>query len=95
MLEQVLAASPEDVRHAFDDQLASLRRGAAKNRSIREFNEAVALQKKQELEAARTAFRKVAETAEDADLARAAREQAERIDQILRKGSRPAQRKPG
>jgi Protein of unknown function (DUF1570) len=95
LLEQILAASAEDVRRAFDGELASLRRGAAKNRSVREFNEAMALLKKQELESARTAFRKVAETAEDPDLARAAREQAERIDQLLRKRSRPAERKPG
>lgn len=85
LLEALAAKSPAGVREDLDAQLKFLKRSASRNRSIRDFNEAVALWKKNDRAGAIALFQQVARTAEDPELARSAREQAERIGkEILR-----------
>lgn len=88
LFEELLASAPADVRRAFEGELASLRRKAARNKSVHQFNEGVALLKEEKLEGALARFREVASTSEDAELAKAAREQAERIEEVLHKRGR-------
>jgi tetratricopeptide (TPR) repeat protein len=83
MLERLVSASPSDVGGVLGEQLQSLRRGAAKNRCIREYNDAVARYKKKDWEGALAAFEKVAATSEDPELAKSAREQAQWVRRLL------------
>jgi uncharacterized protein DUF1570 len=91
LFEEILAKAPEDLRQAYGDELAKLRRGAARNRAVRQFNDAVELARKGDYEGALAGFRKVALAAEDREVAKAAREQAERLGELVKK--RP--RRPG
>jgi tetratricopeptide (TPR) repeat protein len=84
LFEQFLSGLPEDMRAAYQDQLLALRRGAARNRTVRQYNEAIGLLNKKDLEGALILFEKVAATGEDADLAKAAGAKADQIRQTLR-----------
>ncbi len=85
LLEALAAKAPSGFREDLESQLRFLKQNSARNRSRREYNEAVELWKKSDLPGALTLFRKVADTADDAELAKSAREQADRIAKSLLK----------
>jgi hypothetical protein len=83
LFESLLAQAPEDVRQAFQDELTALRRGAASNRLIKEYNEGVALANKQDYKGALIRFRKVAAETDDFALAQAANERIREVSRWL------------
>ena len=86
LFEKFLSGAPEDVRAAYQDQLAALRKAADERRPLRQYNEALRLLKERDYQGALALFEKVAASAGDADLARAASEKADQIRRILRSG---------
>ena len=71
-----MAEAPEHAKPALQDDLDKLRAGAARNRTVRQYNEALAQWKRGELKAALAGFEHVAATATDPDVAKAAAENA-------------------
>jgi tetratricopeptide (TPR) repeat protein len=76
------------LKESLEEQLKNLRVAARRNRSVRQFNEAITLANKQDLEGALRGFKGVAATAEDAELAGKAKEHASQIEQMLAKRKR-------
>jgi tetratricopeptide (TPR) repeat protein len=91
-LEQIVSAAPADAGEILSEQLKELRRGAAKNLSVREYNDAVERYKKRDLEGALAGFERVAATAADSDLVKAAQEHAQLVRRLL---SRKPRTPPG
>jgi tetratricopeptide (TPR) repeat protein len=74
------AAAPPETRAILEEELRKLKAGAARNRVVKEFNEAVALANRQDYAAALERFERVAASPDaKSEIAAAAREQAERL----------------
>ncbi|HYT33281.1 MAG TPA: hypothetical protein VEO37_11845 [Thermoanaerobaculia bacterium] len=84
LLEELVATAPADIGAILREQASTLKQGAAKNRAIREYNAAVARYNTRDLEEALAGFEKVAATAEDEELARSARQQADWVAHLLK-----------
>ncbi len=97
LLEQTVSSAPPEVARALDDQLQALRRDAAKNRCFRRYNDAVARYNRRDLAGALSGFEAVAATADDAELARSAREQAQWVRHLMSQArpKRPTPKKSG
>jgi hypothetical protein len=87
LLDAIIAQSADEVRAEMEAQRDQLRKAAARNRAIAQYNEAIALYNAQDLAAARTAFEKLAADSADPEIAAAAREKAAEL-------SKKAPRKP-
>jgi tetratricopeptide (TPR) repeat protein len=83
MLEGMVEKSSGGVREEFTAQLEALRRGVARNRSIRTYNEALEHWNRRDLEGALALLRTVAATAEDPVLAQSAREKIPALEKAL------------
>ena len=85
LMETIVAEAPEHAKPALQDDLDKLRAGAARNRSVKQYNEALAQWKRGELKAALASFERVAATATDPDVAKAAAENARLVRAALSK----------
>lgn len=83
LLDELVATAPADIGAILSEQVSALKRSAAENRAIREYNAAVARYNRRDLEEALAGFEKVAATAEDEELARSARQQADWVRHLL------------
>ncbi|MEO8431408.1 MAG: DUF1570 domain-containing protein [Acidobacteriota bacterium] len=82
-LDALVAAAPPGVRDVLGRQAVEVRESAARRRSVRDYNEAVARANRRDLPGALDLFRIVAASAGDPDLARSARERAGEIERAL------------
>lgn len=82
-LERLVEASTGMNRLALVEQLETIRRGAARNRSIRQYNEALVLIEKRDYAGALAGFRIVADTAEDPALATSAQEKVDLVTRTM------------
>jgi len=86
VLEQAVAEAPEGRKSSLQGELDDLRAGAARNRAVRQYNEALAQWKRGELQAALAGFEHVASTATEPGVVKAATENAKLVrDAIARK----------
>jgi len=76
LLDGIIAESGDEVRIEMEAQRDQLRKAAARNRAIAQYNDAIALYNARDLVAARRAFEKLAAESADPDIAAAAREKA-------------------
>lgn len=83
LMEQIVANAPESLKAALQEELEELRAGAARNRSVQRYNEAMEHWNRRELKAALAGFQEVAATASDPALAKSAREKAKLVREAL------------
>lgn len=83
LMEQIVAKAPESLKPGLQEELEVLRAGAARNRSVKRYNEAIELWNRRELKAALAVFEEVAATASDPALIKSAQEKAKLVREAL------------
>ena len=83
LMEKIVADAPPGLKPTVEAELAKLRAGAARNRSVGQYNRAIEHWNKNELKAAMARFEEVASTASDPALANSAREKARLVREAL------------
>jgi tetratricopeptide (TPR) repeat protein len=86
--EGLVAESRDEVRTELETQRDALKKAAARNRAVEQYNAAIALYNKRDLPAALAAFERVAAESADADVAAAAREKAAELSRLVPKKTR-------
>jgi tetratricopeptide (TPR) repeat protein len=85
LMDEMVAKSSGEIRTELEAQRESLRTAISRNRAVREYNAAIALYNKRDLAGALAAFRKLADTSPDPDIAKAAREKATEVSKMVGK----------
>jgi hypothetical protein len=84
-MDAMIAASSGEIRAELEAQRDSLKTAISRNRSVREYNAAIALYNQRDLTGALAAFQKLADTSSDPDIAKAAREKANLVRTQIKK----------
>lgn len=87
-LDAIIAKSSGEIRTELESQRESLQKAIARNRAVRDYNDAIALANKHDYTAALAAFRKLAATSPDPDIAKAAGEKAAELSRMMSKKAR-------
>jgi tetratricopeptide (TPR) repeat protein len=88
LMEQIVANAADSLKPALQEELEKLCAGAARNRSVRKYNQANEHWNRGELKAALAGFEEVASTATDASLAKAAQDKAKLAREALARKKR-------
>ena len=87
-MEQLVEKASPNLKPPLQEQLDQLRAGVARNRSVKQYNEAIQHWNKHELKAALEGFEQVAATATDPKLVKSAKEKAQIVRDTLARTSK-------
>lgn len=88
VMEEIVAKASPNMKPALQEQLDQLRAGVARNRCVKQYNEAIQHWNKHELKAALEGFEQVAATATDPKLVKSAKEKAQIVRETLARSAK-------
>lgn len=83
LFEEIVSKSGGEIREELQSQLTTLKKGVARNRAIRDYNEGLARWNRRDLEGALALFRKVAESEGDPATVKSARERIAELERAI------------